>query len=59
MADLQIGTPITLNCGLTLPNRLVKAAMSEHMTENFMPNETIQGLYKHFADGGWGMVITG
>ena len=27
--DVALNTPLTLRCGLTLPNRLVKAAMTE------------------------------
>ncbi|KAH6850442.1 NADPH dehydrogenase [Chaetomium sp. MPI-CAGE-AT-0009] len=59
-SDLQIAQPLTLKCGLTLPNRLVKAAMAEQLTgADQLPNERILTLYKHWAQGGWGLIITG
>ncbi|KAK4467177.1 NADPH dehydrogenase [Cladorrhinum samala] len=59
--DLQIAQPLTLKCGLTLPNRLVKAAMAEWLSEKStsLPSEKLNSLSKHWADGGWGMQITG
>ncbi|KAK7423203.1 hypothetical protein QQZ08_009200 [Neonectria magnoliae] len=60
MSDLQTGKPITLKCGLTLPNRLVKAATAESMaTNSTLPDEKFQNLYRHWAEGGWGMVLAG
>nr|P0DO34.1 RecName: Full=NADH-dependent flavin oxidoreductase iliE; AltName: Full=Epimerase iliE; AltName: Full=Ilicicolin H biosynthesis cluster protein E [Neonectria sp. DH2] len=60
MADLHTGKPITLKCGLTLPNRLVKAATAESMApNNTLPDEKFQNLYRHWAEGGWGMVLAG
>ncbi|KAH6641316.1 NADPH dehydrogenase [Chaetomium tenue] len=59
-SDLQIAQPLTLKCGLTLPNRLVKAAMAEQMAgPNQLPDERMLTLYKHWAQGGWGLIITG
>lgn len=58
--DLEIGKPITLQCGLTLPNRLVKAALTEEMSRgNLLPDERIFALYRRWAESGWGMVLTG
>lgn len=59
--NLQIAQPLTLRCGLTLPNRLVKAAMAEWLSEKStnLPSEKLNSLSKHWADGGWGMLITG
>ncbi|KAK3297161.1 NADPH dehydrogenase [Chaetomium fimeti] len=58
--DLQIAQPLTLKCGLTLPNRLVKAAMAEQLAgTNQLPDERLLTLYKHWAQGGWGLIITG
>ncbi|KAK4158765.1 NADH oxidase 3 [Cladorrhinum sp. PSN259] len=59
--DLQIAQPLTLKCGLTLPNRLVKAAMAEWLSdkETKLPSERLNSLSKHWAAGGWGMLITG
>jgi hypothetical protein len=59
-SDLQIAQPLTLKCGLTLPNRLVKAAMAEQMAgTNQLPDERLQAIYKHWSTGGWGLIITG
>ncbi|KAB5549556.1 NADPH dehydrogenase [Coniochaeta sp. 2T2.1] len=58
--DLKLAQPITLPCGLTLPNRLVKAAMTEQMADkNFLPDESFNAVYRSWAQGGWGMVLTG
>ncbi|KAK3995569.1 NADH oxidase 3 [Cladorrhinum sp. PSN332] len=59
--SLQIAKPLTLKCGLTLPNRLVKAAMAEWLndSETKLPSDKLNSLSKHWATGGWGMLITG
>ncbi|KAH7024762.1 NADPH dehydrogenase [Microdochium trichocladiopsis] len=59
--QLQIAQPITLPCGLTLPNRLVKAAMAENMAAaaSGLPNDDFVRVYDEWAKGGWGMVLTG
>ncbi|KAK0636404.1 NADH:flavin oxidoreductase/NADH oxidase [Bombardia bombarda] len=58
--QLRIAQPITLKCGLTLPNRLIKAAMAENQgVEHNLPNEPLENVYKAWARGGWGLVITG
>ena len=59
--DLNINTPITLKCGLTLPNRLVKAAMAAHLADkDHLPgNAGCLAVYGEWAKGGWGMVLTG
>lgn len=55
-----VGEPLTLKCGLTLPNRLVKAAMAEHeVGRDMLPNDDLTRSYGPWADGGWGMVLTG
>ncbi|KAH8668553.1 NADPH dehydrogenase [Xylariales sp. PMI_506] len=60
MADSNIASPLTLKCGLTLPNRLVKAAMAECMAgKDWLPDENFQRVYAEWAKGGWGMVLTG
>lgn len=59
-SDLQIAQPLTLKCGLTLPNRLVKAAMAESLADSkHLPTKQLQALYKHWSEGGWGLIITG
>ncbi|KAJ4418770.1 hypothetical protein N0V82_005335 [Gnomoniopsis sp. IMI 355080] len=60
MSPLEISRPLTLPSGLVLPNRLVKAAMAEGMAgKDGLPNPTLQSAYSKWADGGWGMVLTG
>lgn len=55
-----IRKPLTLKCGLTLSNRLVKAAMAEQMADcNGLPHERFYHAYSQWADGGWGMILTG
>ncbi|GAA5848100.1 hypothetical protein JCM9279_007453 [Rhodotorula babjevae] len=49
-----IARPATLPCGRVLPNRLVKAAMEEMLS-----TELQEALYEVWAEGGWGMLITG
>ncbi|KAK4118326.1 NADPH dehydrogenase [Parathielavia appendiculata] len=59
-SDLQIAQPITLQCGLTLPNRLVKAAMAEQLASTHqLPDERLIAVYKRWSAGGWGLIITG
>jgi 2,4-dienoyl-CoA reductase-like NADH-dependent reductase (Old Yellow Enzyme family) len=58
--DLQISKPLTLPCGLKLPNRLVKAAMAEQMADGrHLPGEIFRASYGEWADGGWGLLLTG
>ncbi|KJZ70864.1 hypothetical protein HIM_09729 [Hirsutella minnesotensis 3608] len=58
--DLEIAKPITLPCGLTFPNRLVKASMAENWGDrDKLPNGKLIETYRMWADGGWGMVLTG
>ncbi|KAG1729159.1 hypothetical protein EDB19DRAFT_1744616 [Suillus lakei] len=59
--DCNVFNPVELPCGRTVENRLVKAAMYEHMS-NFSggpPNEFHYGLYSEWAKHGWGMILTG
>lgn len=58
--DLKVNEPLTLKCGLTLPNRLSKAAMAEHeATREMLPSSDHVRSYSAWAEGGWGMVMTG
>lgn len=51
---------ITLPSGLTLKNRLVKAAMEENMAAAMqMPSTELMRLYKTWAEGGVGLIISG
>lgn len=60
MSNLQISQPLTLKSGLTLPNRLVKAAMAEQMAgKASVPTAEMRKTYQQWAEGGWGMILTG
>ena len=55
-----INTALTLASGLTFPNRLVKAAMTEGLADS--RNRVTDGhvtLYRRWAEGGLGGIITG
>ncbi|WP_280234930.1 nitroreductase family deazaflavin-dependent oxidoreductase [Nocardia cyriacigeorgica] len=52
--------PLELDCGLVLPNRLMKSALSEGLgTAGLGPDERIERLYTRWGRGGFGLVITG
>eukprot|EP00957_Ditylum_brightwellii_P053039 4021588-Ditylum_brightwellii.AAC.1 len=57
----DINTPLTLPCGITLPNRIAKSAMTEGLAHPLYsdPNEALIQLYKRWGEGGLGMCITG
>lgn len=57
--SLEISHPLTLPSGLVLPNRLVKAAMAEGMAKDGLPDPALRSSYAKWADGGWGMILTG
>lgn len=58
--NLAIAEPITLPCGLTLPNRLAKAAMAEGWGDkDKLPHADLIKTFQLWADGNWGMILTG
>ena len=60
VTEMNIEQPLTLPSGLTLPNRVAKAAMSENLaTADGVPTEGLARLYQRFAQGGAGLLITG
>ena len=60
MTENLLFTPITLPNGTTIKNRFFKSAMSEGMgTRGFQPKKNIATLYKRWAEGGTGLIITG
>ena len=60
MTENLLFTPITLPNGTTIKNRFFKSAMSEGMgTRDFQPKKNITTLYKRWAEGGTGLIITG
>lgn len=55
-----LNTSLTLPCGLVLPNRLAKAAMTEGLAgPDGLPNERHVQLYRTWARSGVGLQITG
>ena len=57
-----IGAPITLPCGVTLPNRLVKCPMQETCAKppNFDPPiDEWRNIYNTWAHARYGLLITG
>ena len=60
-ATTTIFSPLTLPCGRTLPNRLVKVAMYEHLAHILggPPTDLHLALYEQWAKHNWGMVFTG
>ena len=66
MSDQTNGTvdllaqPLRLPCGVTLPNRIVKAALSEGLaTSSNNPDERLFTLYRRWSEGGAGLLLTG
>lgn len=52
--------PLELPCGLVLPNRLMKAAMSEALaTPEHAPDHRLERLYRTWSAGGYGLLVTG
>jgi len=50
---------LLLPCGVRLKNRIAKSAMSENMAVEHKPDLKFQRLYKLWAEGGTGLLITG
>jgi 2,4-dienoyl-CoA reductase-like NADH-dependent reductase (Old Yellow Enzyme family) len=56
----KLDQPITLPCGVTLKNRLLKSAMSETLaTRDNQVSEALVRLYSGWASGGTGTLVTG
>ncbi len=57
---MEISKPLQLPCGVTLPNRLAKSAMSENMARpGHIPGEEFRTLYERWGEGGTGLCISG
>lgn len=55
-----LSQPITLPSGLVLPNRIVKAAMTENLADaEGQPTAEHERLYERWARGGAGLLVTG
>lgn len=60
MTTSPLFEPLTLPNGSTLKNRLAKAAMEESLaTYGQVPDIRLNTLYRRWADGGAGLLITG
>lgn len=57
---VTIASPLTLPCGATLKNRIAKGAMTEGLAdEHNRATEKHVRLYRRWAEGGAGMLLTG
>jgi 2,4-dienoyl-CoA reductase-like NADH-dependent reductase (Old Yellow Enzyme family) len=55
-----LAQPITLKCGVSLPNRLGKSAMTEGLADaKGLPTPALNKLYTTWAAGGTGLLLTG
>ena len=60
MTSNALHEPLPLPCGQVLPNRIMKAALSEALgNEKNAPDERLERLYGAWSEGGYGLVITG
>ncbi len=60
MTDSILAQPFTLPCGVTLPNRLAKAAMTEGLADARLHATARHAtLYRRWAEGGAGLLLTG
>src|SRR5262245_13050001 len=57
---VELSTPLLLPCGVVLPNRLVKSAMTEGLADpGGRATEEHVRLYRRWAQGGTGTLLTG
>ncbi|MDG3011883.1 NADH:flavin oxidoreductase/NADH oxidase family protein [Rhodococcus sp. D2-41] len=55
-----LATPLPLPCGVTLPNRMAKAALSEGLGDKHNgPTARLDRLYRRWSGSGAGLLITG
>ncbi len=55
-----LGQELKLPCGVAIPNRFMKSAMSEVLgSPDYKPTERHTRLYRTWAEGGTGLVVTG
>lgn len=56
----SLADPLDLPSGVRLPNRIAKAALSEALGDaDSSPDERIVTLYRRWAQGGYGLLVTG
>jgi 2,4-dienoyl-CoA reductase-like NADH-dependent reductase (Old Yellow Enzyme family) len=52
--------PLTLPNGQVLPNRIMKASMSEALGDRSnAPDHRLERLYTTWSEGGYGLLVTG
>ncbi len=57
---MSLFSPLALPNGATIPNRIAKAAMEENMADaDHAPSAELISLYRAWAEGGSGLIITG
>ncbi|WP_028081411.1 NADH:flavin oxidoreductase/NADH oxidase family protein [Solimonas soli] len=57
---MKLFSPLELPHGSVIPNRIAKAAMEENMADNdHAPSTELLRLYRAWAEGGAGLIITG
>lgn len=57
---MSLFSPLTLPNCVVVPNRIAKAAMEENMADqDHSPSEGLRRLYRAWAEGGAGVLITG
>jgi 2,4-dienoyl-CoA reductase-like NADH-dependent reductase (Old Yellow Enzyme family) len=57
---IDISTPLALPCGATLKNRIAKAPMTEGLADEWnRSTPRLETLYRRWAEGGAGLLITG
>lgn len=55
-----LAEPLRLRSGLVLRNRIAKAAMTENLADrDNQPTDRLERLYRRWADGGAGLLLTG
>ena len=52
--------PLCLPCGIEIPNRFAKAAMTEGLaTKEGVPTDALNRIYGLWSDGGAGLLLSG
>ena len=58
--DSILATALQLPCGVTLPNRIAKAAMTEGLADPAgIPTKELANLYRVWSEGGSGLLLSG
>lgn len=57
---VPLSAPLSLPCGVVLPNRIAKSALSEQLSDwHNRPTEALVQLYQRWSRSGAGLLITG